>query len=762
MYFKNKIILTITFIFLISSIFFSFHFLSQEKKKSLFQIDKKIESNHILIEKILPLSIYNVETKKTEAFLNSLFQEKDISEINFREYGYKTNYVLSKKRKNYRTYKKDVIKLQYYGEELGEILIFYSTISMEKRLKSFKASLFVFILLTLFTSILIIRISINKFLEPILNLIQVSKKLAKGNFDQDIKIPSKGEFKILAETLSLMQDAIHSQIKKLAFSNSELNQEITERKLAEKKINLLNENLKTAKIQAEEGSKAKSLFLANMSHEIRTPMNGIIGMSELLSMTKLDMEQKNFLRSIKTSADNLLMIINDILDISKIEAGKAELEEREFDLEKTIDSTISNLSFQALRRNNELIEYIDPDIPRYLFGDKVKLNQILINLIGNAIKFTDNGNIELEVTKKFQDAKNVILKFLIRDDGIGISKEKQKNIMNPFVQGDLSYTKKYQGTGLGLAISKALIEMMGGELLLNSKLNEGTTFYFTLSFKIANRTEQNEKIGVEKLKILTMMSNELVSINLKRIFSPEKLEVDFVNSPKEGISLLEKKNFDLLILDFEMPEMNGIQILEEIKKNKILKKTKILLVSSIDLKNKNEILKKYNIEYLLIKPVQRSKLFNDINLLFKKNEIKEIREKENELTISKVSEDNSKKLAKILIVEDNEINAKTTSLLLNIKNYETVIAYDGEVALKYWEKEKFDLILMDIQMPKLNGYEATKIIREKDKSTPIVAYTAYAIKTDKEKFLKIGMNDYISKPVESKQLYKIIEKNLKH
>jgi len=756
MYFKDKIIFSIILIFLIFSSLFSFYFLSQERKNSIAQLEQNIISNNFLTQKILPEAIYDLDIQKTKTFLKSIFESPEISEISFNDYTSKENIVFSKKNKNYKNYKKDIIKLQFYKEYLGEVTIYYTTFLSEQRLNAFKSGLFFFVFLTLLTSFFIIPLLITRFLKPILNLNYVAKKLAEGDFHQKITIPPKGEFKILAESLTVMQNALHRQIQDLAHSNLELNQEINEKKLAERKIKLLNKNLKIAKIQAEEGSEAKSLFLANMSHEIRTPMNGIIGMSELLNMTPLDLEQESFLKNIQNSADNLLIIINDILDLSKIESGKLELEELEFEFEKTINSALSNLSFQALKHKNELIEYIDPTISKYVIGDKVKLIQILINLIGNAIKFTYKGNILVKITNKFQSLESMMIDFSIKDNGIGISEEKQKNIMNPFIQGDLSYTKKYQGTGLGLAISKSLVEMMGGTLQFKSKLNEGTTFHFSLNFKIKNKTTIDTKLKIKNLNILIIDDNPINCTIVEKMLSSENIKIKLANSGKEGIELLEIQDFDLLLLDIDMPEMDGFEVLEKIQKNKYIKDIKTILFSSIDLDDKIKTISKFGIKQYLIKPVKRNELLNTIDLLFDmKTKIKS--KKDDRMIVEKKD---IKKEATILIVEDNEINAKATSLLLKTKNYNTIIVPNGQEALDFLKTTKVDLILMDIQMPVLNGYETTEIIRTTDKDVPIIAFTAYAIKEDREKFLEIGMNDYISKPAKAKVLFETIDKNI--
>ena len=756
MYFKDKIIFSIILIFLIFSSLFSFYFLSQERKNSIAQLEQNIISNNFLTQKILPEAIYDLDIQKTKTFLKSIFESPEISEISFNDYTSKENIVFSKKNKNYKNYKKDIIKLQFYKEYLGEVTIYYTTFLSEQRLNAFKSGLFFFVFLTLLTSFFIIPLLITRFLKPILNLNYVAKKLAEGDFNQTITIPPKGEFKMLAESLTVMQNALHRQIQDLAHSNLELNQEINEKKLAERKIKLLNKNLKIAKIQAEEGSEAKSLFLANMSHEIRTPMNGIIGMSELLNMTPLDLEQESFLKNIQNSADNLLIIINDILDLSKIESGKLELEELEFEFEKTINSALSNLSFQALKHKNELIEYIDPTISKYVIGDKVKLIQILINLIGNAIKFTYKGNILVKITNKFQSLESMMIDFSIKDNGIGISEEKQKNIMNPFIQGDLSYTKKYQGTGLGLAISKSLVEMMGGTLQFKSKLNEGTTFHFSLNFKIKNKTTIDTKLKIKNLNILIIDDNPINCTIVEKMLSSENIKIKLANSGKEGIELLEIQDFDLLLLDIDMPEMDGFEVLEKIQKNKYIKDIKTILFSSIDLDDKIKTISKFGIKQYLIKPVKRNELLNTIDLLFDmKTKIKS--KKDDRMIVEKKD---IKKEATILIVEDNEINAKATSLLLKTKNYNTIIVPNGQEALDFLKTTKVDLILMDIQMPVLNGYETTEIIRTTDKDVPIIAFTAYAIKEDREKFLEIGMNDYISKPAKAKVLFETIDKNI--
>ncbi|MBW1896775.1 MAG: response regulator, partial [Deltaproteobacteria bacterium] len=600
--------------------------------------------------------------------------------------------------------------------------------------------------------------TVNLTAENLAEIVNLSHEFAMGlaeHFDVLRKV-SKGDLgarvsgNSQVELLELLKQVTNDMVQSVS-------EEIDQRKQAE-------EQLLNAKDEAEAATRAKSDFLANMSHEIRTPLNAVIGMTEVTLGTELTREQEDYLETVRISSESLLTLLNDILDFSKIEARQLKLDEIDFDLRTTLENVTDLLAMRAEEAGLELTCHIKPDVPAALAGDPVRLRQIIVNLTENGIKFTEEGQVAISVETEKKEDSRAFLHFKVSDTGVGIPHDKIDAIFDTFSQADGSTTRKYGGTGLGLAISKQLVEMMGGEIWVDSEMGRGSTFHFTARFGL-HRQEAMEALrigdidlsGVPVLILDDKTTNRQI---LREMISSWGLEPSEAGDENEAIAMMKTaaqsgNPYRILFLDCQLRGTDGFEVGKRIKDSPYGANMGIVLLTSVGKKGGAAQCVKFGISGYLVKPVKQSELLDTITIALGHPTDEKLP------LITRYAIQEARRRLSILIVEDNIINQKVASAMLTKRGHRLTLASNGREALETLAAESFDLILMDVQMPEMDGIAATKRIREKEKveggHVPIVAMTARAMKGDRQECLAAGMDDYISKPIREKTLFSLIQ-----
>jgi len=602
--------------------------------------------------------------------------------------------------------------------------------------------------------IFIILKGIGEWTRRLDGLVDATDAMKSGDFSHRLSLGATDELGKLASAFESMRKAVEYRDTELRELNDSLHDLVRER----------TEKLERAMMEAQTANEAKSSFLANMSHEIRTPMNAIIGMVGLSLNKKLSPKLREYLLTVRSSAESLLAIINDILDFSKIEAGKIILERVDFQLHQLFDKLADLFSDQAANRNIELVIGIEPGIPVALRGDPLRLEQVFINLLGNAVKFTDQGVIFVHATLDSETTGGVKILFSVSDTGMGIGEEQYESLFEPFTQADGSMTREYGGTGLGLSICRRLVNLHGGEIWVKSKPDEGTTVFFTAEFArqpIEREIQYVVPASIRGIRVLVIDDNETARCITTKMLESFHFQVDVVSSCNAAKERIGKRisRYNLILVDWRMPEVDGIECVKGFRAMDGAENVPIIMMTAFGGEREVVLAKEAGVNYFLTKPVKQSLLFDTIMDIFNYPEAMHSSLDDREVRREVVSFEHLAGV-RILLAEDNRINQNVARELLESIGIIVEIANNGQEAVHILRDrgEEFDAVLMDVQMPVMDGFQATKAIRANPVLTdlPVIAVTAHAMQGDREKCMQIGMNDYVAKPITPELLFSVL------